>query len=188
MRVLRSDDLTDTESGRLLKLWEEVVKAGEEWGGIEDWLIYGGAIRDAIAGTPCGRDIDIIVNLSDYTKLTKKGWVEVPAERLGYIQNVAGIIEQVRPGKREMQFILPAFDGSPAKVALELLGHAAGVDFRCCGICMSKRGDLLEVVDGAFLDCRNRLLVENDHPRANRGMLSIRAEKLKERGWKTNGA
>lgn len=71
----------------------------------------------------------------------------------------------------------------PLKVPLDL---ARDADIRCCSIAMNCLGKVFELVDGAYIDCKEKVLVANKVKNPNRfNNLKERVEKLKLRGWKS---
>jgi hypothetical protein len=174
----------------------EVV--GTEFDGLlnllnENVIVYGGAIRDCIARKPLLGDIDLAttpdafqsivqafradpkwVELREKTKSSTKYPISNPIKDIKEFKNVDGIIAQVMSsntsGSREEKlYFLPR-----------------NVDIACCGLALTHKGEVLELVEGAVKDCINNVLRIN--PVCNNisgSSLASRIEKLTGRGWKS---
>jgi hypothetical protein len=176
-------------------------------------VIYGGAVRDVLAGMPIEGDIDISVARCDFGKVTSAfgqspKWRAVQAEdakRLaarygipsGGLLSVDISARSEKPSGRilamdtfeshrgmKAQVIVPSAEFEDPM--MEALTFARDVDIACCGVVMLNDGRVFEVVPGAFEDCKNKVL------RFNEGAdllhieaLEFRVNKLVARGWKS---
>jgi hypothetical protein len=168
--------------------------------------VFGGAIRDSIAGLPI-HDVDIICgSLSSKTLdslLIKKGYHYIESltpKDLSSVYSEIQIINEPRSyvkGSKVVQVIRPRFNTSNMvsqaqkyeeyKNSLDHL--VSNVDISCCGVSYDGRR-LRESVTNAILHCKNRVFEVNDgalmivNTRSGIDRLSMRKHKLLDRGWK----
>ena len=194
-------------------------------------LVYGGALRDILAGLPIGGDLDIVVNnyvfhdvvatfQSSYkwTRVGSNGVAQIPkvepvrrgknaegrpttaSYRFGSVSAVpmknpydkampmTEVIsfETFKGARVQLVRAQPDLNGSmdePLKMAFVL---ARDADIRCCSIAMDYLGKIYELVDGAYLDCKEKILRANKMNDFHRFLnVRSRVEKLKARGWKS---
>ena len=196
-------------------------------------IVYGGAIRDAIAEMPLLGDLDISVSTEESDKLSKmfsgsSKWVmthndgkkiaplmprlsspkknmdeahiPVPGRRGGLVQKpfismhsgdrgygrhvpISSLVTFTTIGGIKVQIMTSK---SPHNDRFEdALFVPRNVDIRCCGVAMDRDGNVYEVVEGAYQDCKDRVLRVNkltaalDVPR-----MIERIAKFEKRGWK----
>ncbi len=196
-------------------------------------IVYGGAIRDAIAEMPLLGDLDISVSTEESDKLSKmfsgsSKWVmthndgkkiaplmprlsspkknmdeahiPVPGRRGGPVQKpfismhsgdrgygrhvpISSLVTFTTIGGIKVQIMTSK---SPHNDRFEdALFVPRNVDIRCCGVAMDRDGNVYEVVEGAYQDCKDRVLRVNkltaalDVPR-----MIERIAKFEKRGWK----
>lgn len=164
-------------------------------------VIYGGAIRDAIAGLELVGDIDIAVPKEELKTLSgrflddprwrAKNQASSPFSRLrnaGYPQEevekipMQDIIEFVTFKDAIAQIMVSNLPGNdPFDRAL---GMARQVDFRCCSMILTADGRVFETIEGALNDCRDRVLrINEESTTIHLKTVPTRIEKLTGRGW-----
>lgn len=166
-----------------------------------DYLIYGGFVRDLIAKhhnknfKEGFKDIDIIL-LPDYfnnlLKSLKKEGYELSGDdqatkvykHWGAVSHIYDMVPEKGP---RIQLVSPNPFGhglSKEKLRDVLLEPVYATDIRCCAVAISPNNKLLEVLPGAFNDCKEMVLKES--PLASHKVnLKERMEKLKSRGWRS---
>lgn len=158
--------------------------------------VFGGAVRDAIAGTEI-HDVDIIASPLSCTRLTEI------LDRMGFkrIESVSGIdISSMYTGAKKIinepltyvkhlglknpvvQVIRPCLTlgQDPPAVVRRLIRN---VDLTCCGVSLNSHF-LEEHVKGAIVDCLNWEFSVNVGADMVTERLSNRKSKLMLRGWK----
>jgi len=66
------------------------------------------------------------------------------------------------------------------------LDLARGADIRCCSLAANALGKIFELVDGAYIDCKDRVLRANKMKDPDRfSNIEVRVKKLVDRGWKS---
>jgi len=176
----------------------------------EDSLIYGGAIRDALAGIPLEGDLDIVLpphSLLEITRLldSSSKWTRVSGgpkiESCGIVEivretstnypqslNIQSIVTYRNVNDATLQIVMPnnkaSFGNSSMDSSYELI---SSVDIVCCGLAMDREGKIFEILEGAHHDCQNRILRFNERVIASISIdkLSERIKKLEDRGWKS---
>ena len=177
----------------------------------EGSYIYGGAIRDSLAGMPLIGDLDIIVEAnvfkhaidvfrfssrwvlkdivdgSKYDRVIPSGSKETSA---GNITKIATFFDK---SNVKLQLISPMentrelMDTIPCSRSVwDIVRY---VDIRCSGVLTTLLGDVYEVVPGAINDCRNRVLAINQFVTKETvgiNRLHKRIDKLTKRGWRNN--
>lgn len=156
-----------------------------------DAIVFGGAVRDTIAGMPLKGDMDVVVVESRFAQLRERfegsnKWrrKNMPRGHKPYNHpDIAGVVEYMNIYGNTVQIIQAR--SKPATPALVCsLAAVEHVDFICCGIAMDYRGVIYEVVSGAFDDCVNKVLRANGEVNDFTTFKS-RLTKLKGRGWKS---
>ena len=180
-----------------------------------DAIVYGGAIRDVLAKMPLEGDLDIatdafshkhtVRNFRGSTKWTEQGrkWQSAlrPSRRTastmpdllreepsspyrGGDMPVADIISFITFDKAKTQIVMAKGQTKDSfDAALEIVKH---VDFVCCGLMMDNTGRVFEIIEGAYEDCKNRILRLNKAVKnININNLRERVAKLKKRGWES---
>ena len=212
-----------------------------------DDLVYGGAVRDIIAGLPIEGDLDIAVNIHTYHKivaafgsspkwtmignkvgnirpLPKKLPSRMPSRMSGVRSNsrrpssLRGIPSEPEPNpyppvleKKLTRRGLDPYSGSDIvdTISFEtfdsacvqiirvngvgmnqsdrltsVLDLARNVDIRCCALALNSAGKVFELVDGAYIDCKDKVLNVCDIKDPDRfNNLKTRIQKLEQRGW-----
>ena len=178
----------------------EVV--GSEFDGLlnllnENVIVYGGVVRDCIAGKPLLGDIDLAVTPDAFQSVVQSfriapKWVELrkktkSAAEYAIFNSVGGIKEFKNIDGKVAQVMKSNVRGSRED---KLYFLARNVDIKCCGLALNHKGEVLELVKGAVKDCINNVLVINpafkntsDSSLASR--MESRIEKLTGRGWKS---
>lgn len=159
----------------------------------ENALIYGGAVRDVIAGMDLLGDLDIIVPAQEYLEILKSfnsspNWVaaEISTSKKNAYSKMSPIseISEFRThNKRTAQLVVTNGEiKDPAKAALSIVRR---VDIVCCGLAMTRGGKIIEVIPEAFENAKNRVLKLSriDHT-IDMESLVRRIKKLEDRGWK----
>lgn len=185
-----------------------------------DAIVYGGAIRDILAGLPLEGDLDIATDGHSYRdtvksfrgspKWTEKGrrWHslsiatttktgrtssnkpssfrrEPPSSPYeGASMPVASTTSFVTFNSAKTQIVMSKGQSKDSfDAALEIVRH---VDFVCCGLAMDNTGRIFEVIEGAYEDCKNKVLRLNKFTKnINIDNLKERITKLKKRGWES---
>jgi len=163
--------------------------------------VYGGAIRDALAGLPLLGDLDLTTIAEDtilyknFQESTK--WAEIDpkpkfinrkgpsgAGKSEITNPIGGLFRFKNVSERIVDVILSSgHDANPAERALF---PARSVDFICCGAVMDVNGRVYEVVPEALQDCKNRVLRYNPAcANADEEGLVQRIKMLEKRGWKS---
>lgn len=169
-------------------------------------FIYGGAVRDIIAGMPVMGDLDIIVEGTAFLPTVNMFRY---SERWNF-KNMTSGAEYAKPSPQEktssstIMQIATFYNNSRSELQLmePQKAHKAltdtipcsravwdvvqSVDIRCCGVLLSLSGELYEVVPGAMDDCHKRQLCENQSVEKtviNGERLRKRVAKLIKRGW-----
>lgn len=157
-------------------------------------IIYGGAIRDCIAGKELIGDLDFSVPLSEFNIVINSFLVNtkwIPTSGLtGYTtddqyQDNASI-ENISSFKHMGGGIVQLVAASETRdSALEsAINVARQVDIICCGIVMLSDGRIFETVPGAYEDCIKGILrINPNHKAVKVETIRRRVEKLQNRGW-----
>jgi len=162
--------------------------------------IYGGALRDLLAGLPIEGDLDVGIpynylievmnNFDESARWVRKNSHGKPIgnyERAGK-QIIQELHNYTNQHGEDVQLIRAACgepDESPINEAVNL---AKKVDIVCCGLFMDVYGTVYEAVPGALSDCEKRILRLNsiiDPKELTFGVLEKRIKKLVDRGWKS---
>jgi len=163
---------------------------------IEDTFVYGGAVRDAIAGLPLVGDIDISADPDGFEEIMHSLIKSVTWERVAGIQLLKnksskdnGLVvpmcgtSQFRNVRDKRMDLVSSKYKSKTSADVSLY-PARTVDFRCCGVALSVDGTVYETVEGALSDCKDKVLVLNKNVLdVNEQVLTERIKKLSERGW-----
>jgi hypothetical protein len=171
----------------------------------ETSVVYGGAVRDCLAGMDLLGDLDIAVSRPSFggisegfQKSTK--WVpntepdlnEKPSE-WAKSRNSGDLARTLAPMSG-----VTAFRGVSNRIVQlittkrhtkdpfqDVLYMARTVDIVCCGVVMAADGRVFEAVPGAYQDCKDRVLRLNTASETIFvDALPARVEKLVKRGWK----
>lgn len=161
----------------------------------DDSIVYGGAVRDCLAGKDLLGDLDIIVPYKDMaivskTFLSNPKWIcDKPLTRsssTSYGKNVPidSIMVFRNIDNRTVQLIRAEYS---IDANTGIVNVARNVDITCCGVVMTKNGTVYEVVPNAYNDCVEGVLTLNNHSKTfDKSCIVGRIEKLKDRGWKNN--
>lgn len=156
--------------------------------------IYGGAVRDVLAGKEIKGDLDIAV----------------PSSRIETV-SLIGTIRRLATGwviKSEIMKNSPYESGPPISKVIDLenkdLGSVAQiiiaerdpsgritpainivetVDIVCCGVALDCFGYLYEAVPDAIEHCKAHILVATKNANKDRKLYKQRVKKLRDRGW-----
>lgn len=156
-------------------------------------LIYGGAVRDVIAGMDLLGDLDIIVPAQEYMEIlnnfnSSSNWVasQVDINKKIAYSNMSLIseISEFRTYNERTAQIVVANSGikDPVKAVLNTVRQ---VDIVCCGLAMTRGGKIIEVIPEAFENAKDRILKLSrvDHT-IDMENLVRRIKKLEGRGWR----
>jgi hypothetical protein len=188
-------------------------------------IVYGGAIRDILAGMPLQGDLDIATDGYSYKDTSKSfrkspKWTEqgrrwqplsiATATKSG--RTVSGRTTSNNPSRfksppssspyedtnmpvadttsfvtyndAKVQVVMAKGQSSDSfDAALDIVKH---VDFICCGLAMDNTGRVFEVIEGAYEDCKNKVLRLNKTTKnISVDNLKKRIAKLKNRGWES---
>lgn len=165
-----------------------------------DPIIFGGCLRDSLAGTAF-TDIDIIghnqtLNILGaslekkgfkYERPTASDYKEMPEfnlHRFTLLQrNIS--IDIIKP--RIKDFSDHQIELSPSEIKDSMLKFIKNVDIRACAIGYSIKGGIMELIPGALEDCLTKTIVslpdgKLHHPSRHK----LRIEKLLHKGWHAN--
>lgn len=166
-------------------------------------FIYGGLMRDIVAGMKLEGDIDIITTNSeqicrDLNKscrwirkntygyddgsnfMDKYGNIAKKAFDINYYINTYGYEAQI------IRYISNLSKPNINPLHGRLLDEVRSrLDLRCCGIVMTGQGRVIEILEGAEKDCLDRVLHINKDCKQEMVLdaLKARVEKLQKRGW-----
>lgn len=170
-------------------------------------IIYGGAIRDCIAGKELLGDLDFAVTADDFGGMseafqTNSKWIPTISQSSGdeevaqpvlkikssgdLAKNLApmsGVSSFTTMGGKIVQLITSKYqDRDPLQSAIYV---ARMVDIVCCGMIMLCDGRVFEAVPGAYQDCLDGVLhLNKTSDTIYLDALGPRVEKLVNRGWK----
>ncbi len=162
----------------------------------EHSIIYGGAIRDSIAGKELKGDLDIAITAIDepslqYKLRTDPRWVidenkyklfTEYKKALPTLTHVSDISCFTNVSGKKVQIIVAKQTG---KYWFDsVINLVRTVDIICCGVFMTYDGRIFEGVPGAYEHCKKGILVANpDAIIKYIENLSKRIHKLTSRGW-----
>ncbi len=172
----------------------------------KDAMVYGGVIRDMLAGLPLEGDLDIVAAYDSYLitlenfRMSGK-WVEegnsfkaVMVKGFHKSKTFAGYKKNKNINKTatfktfadtKVQLIQARsqYTKNLFETNLEVV---KGVDIICCGLIMDINGNIFEVLENAHSDCLNRILRLNKSKHTlNIQILQERIAKLSKRGWES---
>lgn len=161
----------------------------------QDSVLYGGAIRDLLAGLPVKGDLDVLVPSNSLRSIVEQFsqsnvWIsiddiprmEAPRKRGSRTPKfdtlgVTNVIEYQHANGAMVQLI----EVSNQEAILEVI---TDVDIRCCGVGMYMNGNVFELLDDAYTDCKGKILVLNELTcDIVKERLVERIDKLISRGW-----
>jgi hypothetical protein len=164
----------------------------------KDSIIFGGAIRDCLAGKELLGDLDIVVTPQSYPEIFENflhnpRWLpfnntEVPKAVKQYGKDTPSppfskILFFKTNNSRVAQIMVADSKGAdPMEI---LMNYVRSVDILCCGVAMTYDGRVFEALPGALEDCRNEVLRVNTFTDGIPFVrLDERVKKLTARGWK----
>lgn len=169
----------------------------------ESCILYGGAIRDAIADLPLKGDLDIAVPRSLAQAISNNfsnsvRWIS--DNKLPSLSGSANpttakkVINNVYNYKnidgRSVQLIIPQISADTVQnIDAGIFDIVSNVDIVCCGLLSDLFGNVYEVVPGAIKDCEAHVLNFNYNIQVTKSSikhLKERINKLEKRGWKNN--
>lgn len=173
-------------------------------------IIYGGAVRDCLAGKTLLGDLDIVVPSAEHHVLVSRfikspKWVLINRAQKRDIQRMAkykpfnpflpannnhlyrnskisGITSFKTLGDKVVQIMeLPTTNNTPFQSAIHFVKQ---VDIICCGTILTSNGKVFEVVHNAYDDCKKGILRLNNLPNNDDlKKFQSRIKKLVARGW-----
>lgn len=162
-------------------------------------VIYGGAVRDCLAGKKLLGDLDILVPYEEYHSLTNRfmtnpKWVLTKRNKQSSTYKMAIVNNKQLFGlpyftsfktldNREVQIIpLPSTNNN---TIFQTITHfVKQVDIVCCGVILTNEGKAFEVVPNAYKDCKKNILRLNNLLNVtNLKHFQQRVKKLVLRGW-----
>ena len=173
-------------------------------------IVYGGAIRDCLAGKKLIGDLDIIVmpSVAEYSALVNRftkspKWISINnrQENLSYeqpkfltsrrdanrsISKIPYLTAFKTLGNKTVQIITPStVKSSPFRT---IVHFAKQVDIICCGLILTNESRVFEIVPDAYEDCKKGILRLNNLSNniINFEHFQARIEKLTARGWINN--
>lgn len=159
----------------------------------EESIVYGGAVRDCLAGRKLEGDLDILVPYQDMglvvqTFSSNPKWVDIKNDHSKAYQSISQIsgISVFRNMNDKTVQLIRTQPYPSAEKSVGLLRVAGIVDIVCCGVVMTKNGTVYEVVPNAYKECIEGVLTINRSSEiASKETLSDRINKLVDRGWKS---
>jgi len=173
----------------------------------ETCVIYGGAVRDLLAGLPIAGDLDIAVPHKQYAGLRKvfsdsvrwlikPGNIPVPRDyRRPSARIISGVTSYTNITGDEIQLIQACATnkltvmGNQLKYNSGVLDIITSVDLKCSAVMMDVFGNAFEVLPGALEDCENKVLNFNEElnlKEVYKKTIARRIQKLESRGWANN--
>lgn len=148
-------------------------------------LVYGGIIRDIIAGMfPLIGDLDIVTSNISYPTVVEKfsscnkiTWKPKLRSKPYTERTYIGALTNFE-----------TYDGNRIQIiksANKIMDVIASTDLVCCGVVMTHVGDVFEVIRGAEDDCNKRILTINKNGNIRYEDINERIKKLVKRGWKS---
>lgn len=175
----------------------------------EECIVYGGALRDLLAGLPIGGDLDLAIpqshmntmrgRFNDSVRWKSENQPGVPKLALfggsGTPTTAKKVISKVDTYHNIdgdiVQLISPNTNSSMtlSGINIGIIEMAKNVDIMCCGLLMDSFGNVHEIVPGAIKDSQKRVLnLNNEIQMTDSGVerLAERIKKLVARGWTNN--
>jgi hypothetical protein len=173
----------------------------------DDCVIYGGSVRDLLAGLPIAGDLDIAVPYRRYAELrryfsesvrwiSKQGDIPLlmpsdykrPSARIissvSTYTNITGEeIQLIQANKNDNITIM----SNQLQYNSGVLDIITNVDLRCSAVMMDVYGNAFEVLPGALEDCESKTLHFNEElnlQEVYKKIIAMRIRKLESRGWK----
>lgn len=157
-----------------------------------DPVIFGGAIRDTIAGQKI-QDVDVLCGPESFAvigaKLIENKYTCKPLDQTDYNRRLFGLVRFVK-GESTIDLIRLRMNDitddpiTPISVKHAVIRMLQNVDIRACGVGYSTRSGLLEFIEGAVNDCLVQQIVEQPDAALHLpGRVVDRIKKLQERGW-----
>jgi len=149
-------------------------------------LVYGGIIRDIIAGMfPLVGDLDIIASRRSYLPTVKrfkscnkidKQLNHTGTKSYSELVSIGSVSNFKTRGGNSIQLI---------KATGKISDVLNTTDLVCCGVVMTNCGKVFEVVHGAEEACDRRILTLNTNGKIRHKEVEERVNKLVKRGWKS---
>ena len=161
-------------------------------------IVYGGAVRDLLAGKELVGDLDIAVSKSEAEEIlcrfqNSAKWCDVKfinrrsnAGGYNHVTKIESVHEfQTMGGIKVQVMVSTVATGNPFEDALEI---ARNVDMVCCGVGLAFDGMLFETVPGGEEDCKKGVLKINYDSSHLSCMDRVqkRIDHLKGRGWQVS--
>jgi len=191
IRVDHKKEITNTDwvNEKISEVFDDATEMMSE-----SSIIYGGAIRDALAGMTLSGDIDIAVNTREYDSVVAKFRSSVKWISKNNPNNI-----RMNSSKPDYRIWLPKLsnlssfvhmNGNIAQVisvnTKDVCSIVRDVDIVCCAVIMTYDGHVFEVVAGAHEDCIAKVLRLNKTKNVvNISETPERIKKLVGRGWKS---
>ncbi len=173
----------------------------------ERCVVYGGAIRDSLAGLPIKGDLDISMPRNMFKVIQKKFMQSVRWHKNIKSLNKLSVSNSANPttvkkilssvetfaniADKKIQLIAPNICDEVNINGIDsgIIDIVSNVDIVCCGVLTDMFGIIYEIVPGAFDDCKNKILNFNSDIKVTHTsikQLNLRITKLKQRGWTNN--
>lgn len=175
--------------------------------------LYGGAIRDLLAGLPIEGDLDVLTTCIaslDTLFASNPKWGRVKEKSIPETQisvdkvkkdladspSLYSLIKKGDVTKETFDFLVKSKYNAAHKYInihrkqVDLIecsnihAHVLNTDLLCCCLLMSLEGKIYEMVEGALADCQSRILRINPFCKTiEKEALKNRIDKLEKRGW-----
>ena len=153
----------------------------------ETAILYGGAVRDSLAGIPIAGDLDVLLTPEDL-HYAVNSFVRSPRWILINGKTSYKDYEGISFDYTAIHSFKTVNDKVVQLIPSTTVDTAVITDIICCGVVSDVTGNVYEAVNGAYKDCQEMVLNINEMAYKVMSVenLSNRIDKLVKRGWKNN--
>lgn len=153
----------------------------------ETAILYGGAVRDSLAGVPIAGDLDVLLTPEDL-HYAVNDFVRSPRWILINGKTSYKDYEGISFDYTAIHSFKTVNDKVVQLIPSTTVDTAVITDIICCGVVSDVTGNVYEAVNGAYRDCQEMVLNINEMAYKVMSVenLSNRIDKLVKRGWKSN--
>ena len=153
----------------------------------ETAILYGGAVRDSLAGVPIAGDLDVLLAPEDL-HYAVNSFVRSPRWILINGKTSYKDYEGISFDYTAIHSFKTVNDKVVQLIPSTTVDTAVITDIICCGVVSDVTGNVYEAVNGAYRDCQEMVLNINEMAYKVMSVenLSNRIDKLVKRGWKNN--